>query len=132
MAVLAANCCRPGGYLDVGVSGEPPLLTMCDRVLPWCLWNSASSPLDPGDRVDFRCEGRALLTSEAIASTVGGAIVGRMGSKTGWLVRRGGAQEGRSWRKLKRRDAMVTTAGKLGRVGRKVVVASYGLAQLAD
>lgn len=42
------------------------VLTMCDRVLPWCLpANSVSSPL-PVALPGLRWEGRALLIAEAI------------------------------------------------------------------
>jgi len=54
---------------------------ICERVLPWCLWNSASSPFaPPGDSADFMCEGKALLTADtadAIVSTEDGLAVYR-------------------------------------------------------
>jgi hypothetical protein len=71
---------------------------MCDRVLPWCLWASASSPLAPGEMTDFRCEGRALLIAEAMVSTVGRIVVGRVRCRADVLVQRGvGSEAGPCW-----------------------------------
>jgi hypothetical protein len=56
------------GPLACWPSQGAEMLTMCDWVLPWCLWErSLASPSLPMLAAALMCEGSALLTPDMIA-----------------------------------------------------------------